>query len=172
MIRPAKSWLTLILFLFFFLTIQVCIAWPFDFLFNTISVGDLAPDFTLEDLSGQEVTLSALKGTPIILFFWTSWCPHCRHQLSLLAKDYLKIKKSKIEILTINIKESKYKVSAFLKRYNSKFKTLLDRTGRVANLYDVEGVPTFYFISKSGKIIYISNLLPTNYIEKFVEAKE
>ena len=171
MIKQQRLTISLILVMLFLVLIgQYCLASPFDFLaIDRLSEGDTAPDFTLNDLSDQEVTLSDLKGKSIILFFWTTWCPHCRAQLLTLSKEYLQTKGKNIEILTVNIQENKSKVESFLKKYKAGFNTVLDLRGKVATLYEVEGVPTFYFISQEGKIIYVSNFLPSNYTEKFLE---
>ena len=129
-----------------------------------------APEFELKDLGGNTVSLSNYRGkSTVALIFWTTWCPHCRAQLLTLSKEYLQTKGKNIEILTVNIQENKSKVESFLKKYKAGFNTVLDLRGKVATLYEVEGVPTFYFISQEGKIIYVSNFLPSNYTEKFLE---
>lgn len=162
-----KSRRAAVIFVIFFLSAGIfhdCLAFPFESLYRRrIKEGMEAPDFTLSDLSGQEVALSSLQGKAIILFFWTTWCSHCRTQLRALARIYPEMQKENIELLAINIREDKNKVESFIARYNADFPILLDRLGRAADRYDIEGIPTFYFISRKGKIVHIGYNMPSNY---------
>ena len=144
--------------------LQNCLAYPFEMLSSrSIREGQTAPDFTLSSLSGEEVTLSDLQGKSIILFFWATWCPHCRTQLYTLSRMHPEIQKENIEILSINIREYKGKVESFMKKYKAEHTTLLDSFGKVADLYNVSGIPVFYFISKKGKILRVDHELPSYY---------
>lgn len=117
-----------------------------------LSVGDNAPRFSLSDVDGNVVLLNdLLKGKEIILSFWASWCPECRQQMSTLnrfAKEY----RNKIEIIGINIQETKKVVTSFVKTIGVEYKILLDTKGQVAKLYGVVGVPTNVLINKEGLI--------------------
>jgi peroxiredoxin len=122
---------------------------------------DLAPEFNLNDLGGNPVSLSDYRGVkPVILIFWTTWCPYCRAALKSLKDSYRSYKDTGIEILSINTGESTQKVRSFVEGLDLGFKSLLDRDAHVAYGYNVLGVPTYFFISKEGKIIFKGNTLP------------
>lgn len=125
----------------------------------------LAPDFKLMDLKGKEVSLSDFKGKPLILFFWTTWCPFCREEFPVLTDKYNDLKKEGIEVLAIDIGESKERVEKFTVNLNldMPFPILLDSASTVAYAYDLLGVPTFILIDSQGKIKFQGNDFPSNY---------
>ena len=127
--------------------------------------GETAPDFTLEDLSRKEISLSDYEGKSVILFFWTTWCPHCRRTLIIFNTEYKNMQALDIELLAINIKESKELVENYIKRYSIDFPMLLDFDAMLASTYGIVGVPTIILVSKEGKIVSVSNSLPNNYKE-------
>jgi len=123
----------------------------------------LAGDIVLNDLGGQAVNLSSYKGKPVILFFWTTWCPYCRVELKALNQQYSVITKEGIEVLGVNVSEPEKKVQKFFKGYVLNFKMLLDKSGLLADQFDVIGVPTYIFLDKTGKMITQTHNLPANY---------
>jgi len=150
--------------------LQNCLAYPFEMLARrTAKEGQTAPDFTLYSLTGEEVTLSDLQGKSIILFFWTTWCPHCRKALYTLSRMYDEMQQENIELLSINIQESKSKVKSFMKKYKAEYTTLLDSFSRASELYGVSGIPAYYFISNKGKILHVDYELPSYYKSIFKE---
>ena len=128
-------------------------------------INEIAPDFTLQDLSGQDISLSDLQGKGVIIFFWTTWCPHCRNALPVLSREYQDMLDSDIELLAINIRESKELVESYAQRNSLDFPVLLDWDSEVASTYEVVGVPTIVLVSSEGKIVSVSNSLPEDYRE-------
>lgn len=123
----------------------------------------LAPDFKLMDLKGKEVSLSDFKGKPLILFFWTTWCPFCREEFPVLIDSYNDVKKKGVDILAIDIGEPKERVEKFTVNLDIPFPILLDSASTVAYAYDLLGVPTFILIDSQGKIKFHGNDFPSNY---------
>lgn len=122
-----------------------------------------ASNFTLSDLTGRSVSLSDYKDKPVILFFWTTWCPHCRTQLKALNNEQEVMLKDGIEIMAIDISEPSYKVSNFLEKNNLNITVLLDKDAEVAEQYDILGVPTVMIIDKNGDIVFRDNYFPRDY---------
>ncbi|MDD5432331.1 MAG: TlpA disulfide reductase family protein [Candidatus Omnitrophica bacterium] len=117
-----------------------------------------APDFKLNDISGKEVSFSSLKGNkPVILFFWTTWCPYCRAELKELMNLSGDFKKDGVELLVIDVGEEKYKVESFLKARSLNLNVLLDNDSSVSQSYELLGVPTYVFITKAGEIALKDN---------------
>jgi peroxiredoxin len=123
----------------------------------------LAGDIILSDLNGQAVQLSSYKGSPVILFFWTTWCPYCRQELKILNQQYSVMAKEGIVVIGVNLGESEKKVKKFFEGYVLNFKMLLDKEGLLADKYNLMGVPTYVFLDKAGEDISQAHSLPVNY---------
>jgi len=130
---------------------------------------EIAPDFTLQDLSGKEISLSDYEGKSVILFFWTTWCPHCRRALSTFNTEYKDLIASDIELLAIDIGEPRPRVENFISGYSIGYPMLLDFDGSTASRYGVVGIPSVILVSREGKIVSVSNSLPFNYKELFLK---
>jgi len=124
----------------------------------------LAADFGLHDLEKNIFTLSSYRNKqPVILFFWTTWCPFCREELKNLNDKYPELKKEGWEVLTIDVGEPAYKVDNFVKNRALIFKVLLDKETIVAQAYEILGVPTYVLINKKGYVVFRNNYLPRNF---------
>lgn len=120
---------------------------------------------TLYDLESNIVRLSDFKGKPLILWFWTTWCPFCRKDIAKLNNIHPELKLSGIELLAIDVDEPKERLNKFLKTYPVDFKVLQDKDARCAFSYDIIGVPTYILIDRKGKIRVIQNYFPEEYKE-------
>ncbi len=75
----------------------------------------IAPDFTLPDMSGKQVSLSSFRGKVVILNFWASWCDPCREEMPSLARLAMHLqKRSDVVLLTISVDEEKSAISETL----------------------------------------------------------
>jgi peroxiredoxin len=111
----------------------------------------MAPDFTLQDMNGKNVSLKDFKGKNVLLIFTTTWCPYCKREVPELNEMNSKYK-GKLEILAIDMNESKTKVESFIKKYQVTYTTLLDREATVARNYGIRGVPTKVLVGPDGKL--------------------
>ncbi|MHB8154692.1 MAG: TlpA family protein disulfide reductase [Candidatus Omnitrophota bacterium] len=127
------------------------------------SEGALADDIILNDLGGRAVQLSSYKGKPVIMLFWTTWCPYCREELKNLNQQYLQIEQQGIVVFGVNVNEPDYKVQRFFKNYQLNFRILLDKAGLLSDKYGLMGVPTYVLLDKTGEVISQSHSLPDNY---------
>jgi thiol-disulfide isomerase/thioredoxin len=109
-----------------------------------------APDFSLQELSGQ-------LGKPVVLFFGTTWCPSCRAEIPSYSAIYEKYARRGLQVIYIDINEPAEKVARFAKSHSFPYRVLLDRDGSVANDYNIVGVPTLVLIDKEGNIITMSH---------------
>jgi len=117
-------------------------------------VGKPAPDFELLGLDGQAVSLSGLRGKPVLINFWASWCEPCRFEMPFIQEIYegWTGKPPSLVILTINLGESPSRVERFMESYGLSFPVLLDTSQNVALEYNIRGIPTTFFIDKDGII--------------------
>jgi peroxiredoxin len=116
--------------------------------------GFLAPDFTLESLSADEISLSDMRGKVIVLNLWASWCPPCRAEMPALQRVYQENKERGLEVLAVNMtaQDSLADVEAFVQEFNLTFPILLDTSGEVGNTYLMRALPTTFFIDREGVI--------------------
>ena len=115
-------------------------------------VGNLAPDFELQDLDGQSISLSDLQGQPVLLNFWASWCGPCVQEMPYLQQIYEEWSGIGLVLLAIDVGESPSKVKGFLQSRGFSFPVLLDTKEVVARRYNIRGIPTTFFIDRDGII--------------------
>ena len=117
-------------------------------------VGHPAPDFQYKTLDGEDKFLSDLKGRPVLLNFWATYCGPCRYEMPLLQEIYEDPEWSErgLLIIAINLSESKTTVQEFMEENNYSFMVLLDMSGTVGMLYNARYIPMTYFIDKDGII--------------------
>lgn len=109
-----------------------------------------APPFSLKDLEGNPVTLNALKGKPVLMIFFASWCPGCKEEIPLFEKFSIG-KKDPLTILTVAIDGEKEKrIKQFVKELKITLPVLLDVKEKVARTYGVRMVPTTFLIDGEG----------------------
>ena len=113
------------------------------------AIGSPVQDFELPILTGGSQRLSALKGKPVVINFWASWCAPCKEEMPLL--DRLSQNHSgDLAVLGVNYAETPEVVQEFVQESGISFPILLDETGRVSDLYYVRNYPTTFFIDADG----------------------
>ena len=131
-------------------------------------VGRVAPEFTLGTVSGETKSLTqARAGKRTMMFFWATWCPHCHEEFESLSQRLDVLKQKGIQIILVDIGESKEDVSAYLKRRNLPLDCFLDEDNTVAGQYSVVGVPTVLLIDEQGVVSAIEHEFPYDYETKF-----
>lgn len=124
-----------------------------------IGVGQAAPNFTLTDVNGHQVALSSLRGHPVIINFWASYCQPCQDEMPLLNSFYQQHQADGLVILGINEGEPMATVSDFAGRYKIAYQVLSDP--RYAfnsdSSYDPSPLPRSYFIDKQGLVRAVEN---------------
>ena len=115
-------------------------------------VGKTAPDFTLTDLDGKTVTLSGLRGKPVLINFWATWCVPCFEEMPYFQTVYDTWTDKGLTFLSISTGESATRVSGYLQTNGFKFPVLVDNKGNVALKYGIMYLPTTIIIDKDGII--------------------
>lgn len=113
-------------------------------------VGNLAPDFRLTGLDGQPVDLESLRGQPVWITFWASWCPPCRAESPEIKAAYERHAGSGLVVLAIDVGEDPATVGDYVARASLPFTVGLDRLTGVAAMYRVHGLPTHFFVDSDG----------------------
>lgn len=121
-------------------------------------IGYPAPDFTLLDLEGNQVTLSEFRGNKTVFVnFWATWCPPCRAEMPEIEAVYQEYKGKDVEVIGVDLLETKDEVSQFVQQYGYSWTFVLDTTGEVATTYNIAAIPTSFFIDREG-IIRVVNI--------------
>lgn len=119
-------------------------------------VGRAAPDFLLQTADGGELRLSDLRGKPVLVNFWASWCAPCRKEMPEIVRAYKEHRDDGLEVVAIDLQENADVVREFADEYGMEFHVAIDRTGQVATAWriggPVEGIPSSYFIDSNGVV--------------------
>ena len=142
-------------------------------------IGDVAPDFTLPTLEGQEITLGQYKEKNIFLLFWTQGCVFCQTRSIVLVNDiYTKGQQSGLIVFSINVAESKGDVAQFVRQKGLIYPVLMDRDGSVSRKkFGVYVVPTLFIIGKDGLIkekVYghVTEQALLDFVEPYLKKKD
>jgi cytochrome c biogenesis protein CcmG/thiol:disulfide interchange protein DsbE len=115
-------------------------------------IGRPAPPFTLVPLGGGgPVTLDALRGRPVVLNFWASWCVPCVQEHAALTSA-ARAMGSDVQFFGIVYEDDEARAKDFLARHGSAYPSLMDPESKTAIAYGIFGVPETYFISPGGTI--------------------
>tara|TARA_B100000073_G_scaffold166298_1_gene137670 strand:+ start:3677 stop:5548 length:1872 start_codon:yes stop_codon:yes gene_type:complete len=126
-----------------------------------VSIGDNAPDFTMEYLSGKKVSLSELKGKVVVLQFTASWCSVCRDEMPHLEKDvWQKFKDKGVVLIGVDRDEPKETVIQFQKDMGTTYPLALDPGSEIFGLFADKnsGVTRNVVIDQNGKIVFLTRL--------------
>ena len=118
-----------------------------------IEPGQLAPDFTLTNLDGEEVSLSDYRDKYVLINFWTTWCPNCLAELPYLEELQVNYPEE-VKVLAVNFGEGQGTINEFMDDMEFEdFMVLIDENQAVGREYLVRGVPTNVFIDRDGTVI-------------------
>ncbi len=113
--------------------------------------GDVAPAFALPEAGGGTISLAALKGKPVYLNFFASWCGPCNEEAPAVNELYKKYHPRGLAIVGINELENESKAEAFAQKYRWPFAVAVDG-GDTGKDYGVVGLPVHVFIDRNGKV--------------------
>lgn len=120
-----------------------------------LAPGTVAPNWTLYDANGKQISLTQMKGKVALLDFYFIGCGGCMRSLKPLNAIYERYKDKNVVILSITERDNEKAVLAFEKRYHIKYPGYIKAANTVKS-YHVNAFPTFYFINKEGKIANVT----------------
>ena len=115
-------------------------------------VGRTIPDLTLRDLSGKPVNLASLRGEPILVDFWASWCVTCKHSFALSEELEKTYQQAGLRVLSIT-QDSTEDARAWQAFNHHSLPTLLDTDGSAFRAFEIPGVPVLIFIDDHGMVV-------------------
>ncbi|HUI57535.1 MAG TPA: redoxin family protein [Bryobacteraceae bacterium] len=124
---------------------------------STLPKGDLAGKdavaFEIKSLDANSYSLAALKGKPVLLDFWATWCGPCRKSIPVVEKLYQDFKAQGLVVLAIDAGEERAVVEEFLKKSPLPYPVVLSADSGIVASYQVSAFPTFIMIGRDGKIV-------------------
>ncbi|MEE8419040.1 MAG: TlpA disulfide reductase family protein [Dehalococcoidales bacterium] len=112
-----------------------------------------ASDFTLSLFSGGEITLSSLRGNPVVINFWASWCQPCREEALGLEKTWQLYRDRGVTFIGVDIQDKEEDALAFIEEFGITYPNGPDPNGRITIDYGVGGIPITFFIDREGIIV-------------------
>ena len=114
---------------------------------------DKNTDFLVSTLDGRELRLSDLRGSIVMIDFWSSWCPPCRAEAPVLVEAYERWSKLGVEFVGISIWDTESEVQDFLTRNGITYPNAIDDQGELAVEFGVKGIPEKFFVNAEGEIV-------------------
>ena len=123
---------------------------------DLLSVGTVAPSFTLKDIDGKSVSLSDFLGKQVVLHFWASWCPDCREETPQLKAAQAAADPSKVVFVSVSFDRKVEAFEAYVRENALGGVQLFDASGKkesvVGTAYHVKWIPATYLIGPDGRI--------------------
>ncbi len=138
------------------------------FFLENPNVGSPAPDFTLDTLKEKNVNMTKYReGKNAIIFFWATWCPHCREALKNLNNNAAQLQDKGIKVILVDLGETVQEVRQHIEKNKINFDVFLDTKNFLSEPYGIIGVPTFFFLNDQGVVKAVEHAMPENYEEIF-----
>jgi len=123
-------------------------------------IGRLAPPIELATLDGSQTSLASYHGRPVVVNFWATWCEPCKQEMPALQAET--DSHPDLVVLGVDNIEPAVRVKPYVEQLGISFPVVLDQDGSVAEEYEVIGMPTSFFVDRSGVLrsVYRGALTP------------
>lgn len=114
-----------------------------------------APDFTLDrlDAEGQTLTLSELRGKPLVVNFWASWCVPCKDEAPVLQSTWERYRKQGLVVVGVDSQDFRKDARRFMRRFGVTYPVVYDGKGSTLGRWGVTGFPETFFVDRSGNLV-------------------
>jgi peroxiredoxin len=113
-------------------------------------------DFTLENVNGENISLSDFDGQTILLNFWATWCGPCIREMPSMEKLYSELKDEGFVVVAVDIRDTKESVEKIIARLAVTFPVLLDKSGKIGDIYGASSIPLSYLIDTKGYVVGVA----------------
>ena len=121
-----------------------------------VTVGSLAPEFALPFLDRQgTLTSDELRGSPVVLNFWASWCAPCREEARLLERAWREYRDEGVVVVGVNVRDARTDALRFVEEFDLSFPIVRDESEELTDDLGVGGFPETFFIDHEGRFVSI-----------------
>ncbi len=123
---------------------------------------DLLPEFSVVTFEGEHLSRADFLGHPLMVVFWTTWCPNCKRDLPGIKKASAELGPRGLRVLAINagINDSEARARAYQKEYGLNYPIAFDHEFEATSAFGIWGVPTVILVDVAGRVRYRHPLLP------------
>lgn len=118
---------------------------------SVVDIGEPAPEFELQSLDGESISLGDYRGSAVLINFWATWCAPCELEMPDIEEKYQEFNPD-LKVIAVNFDEPPEDVEAFVDKLGLTFDMVLDPGSVVQELYRVRGYPTSYFVDQDGNL--------------------
>ena len=137
---------------------------------TTVKIGETAPEIDLPSMTGEQITLSKLKGQPVLVNFWATWCGPCRQEFPSLVRKYKQYKDQGFVVIGVNTEDENTDegVLTFMRNTLVNFPIVRDRDLKLEKMYRINGLPTSFFIDRKGIVrdIVVGGPMTDEFLDK------
>ncbi|MGZ8475446.1 MAG: TlpA family protein disulfide reductase [Candidatus Limnocylindria bacterium] len=132
------------------------------------AIGSMAPELSLSDLDGNPINLADLRGRPVIVNFWASWCVPCVEEFPLLRDAAERHADDGLVVIGVVYRDRSEAAREFMARNGGTWVAAMDPDERVAQAYGILGPPETFFIGRDGTIVarHLGQFFATSLDEK------
>jgi peroxiredoxin len=118
---------------------------------STARIGQAAPDWKDPLVSGGSLSMAQLRGKPVFMDFFATWCPPCNDEAPEVNAAYKEYAPKGLQVIGVDVEENAQKAKQFVDQHQLTYPAVVD-TGTLSDLYSINGMPVGVFIDKNGVI--------------------
>jgi len=137
---------------------------------QALEIGQKAPDFTLKNTQGENLSLAEQRGKIIVINFWASWCAPCRKEMPVLQKFHEKYNDLGVSVWGVNVEQENQAGRNFLKGLDLTFPIFFDQSNTISATYQVKAMPSTVIVDRDGLVRYVFRGYKEGYERKYAKA--
>ena len=117
-------------------------------------IGGPAPNFTLRRIdAGGRLDLASLRGKPVVINFWASWCVPCKGEAAMLEQAWNRYKSQGVVFVGVDYHDVTSDARTFMSHHGITYPIVQDGSGSIGDRYGLTGVPETYFVDRQGRLV-------------------
>ncbi len=117
-------------------------------------IGGPAPNFTLRRIdAGGKLDLASLRGKPVVINFWASWCVPCKGEAAMLEQAWNQYKSQGVVFVGVDYHDVTSDARTFMSHHGITYPIVQDGSGSIGDRYGLTGVPETYFVDRQGRLV-------------------